>query len=151
MPDILAETRRHRARVLEGAELGMSGEGGGGEADHGHRPEHDQSDAETEIDPLVAHEARRDPLVDDVALLEEELPGSDRRADDRDDEQHDLAQPPMRQLRNDKIMRQLRHRRMYPDEHRNEQQAARHEEHGEPLEPPEIARAGGGNHERGGG
>ena len=37
-------------------------------------------------------EARRDALVDDVALLEEQLPGRDRRADDGDDEQHHLAE-----------------------------------------------------------
>ena len=40
------------------------------------------------VDPLVVDPARRDPLVDDVGLLEEQLPGGHRGADDGDDQQH---------------------------------------------------------------
>ena len=42
--------------------------------------------------------------VDDVALLEEELPGRDRCSDDADDQEHHVAQlAALRQLRNEKI------------------------------------------------
>src|SRR6202043_2162949 len=72
------------------------GEGGGGRADPGRRPEDYYYDADPQVGLLVAHEPRRDPLVDHVGLLEEQLPGRDRGADDPDDEQHDgrhLARP----------------------------------------------------------
>ncbi len=39
------------------------------------RADHDHEGAGEGVGPLVADEPRRDPLVDDVGLLEEELPG----------------------------------------------------------------------------
>src|SRR5690348_18157042 len=98
MADVLAQARRHRARILERAELRVAGESRGRETDHGHASEDHEDDAEAEIDPLVAHEAPRDALIDDVALLKEELPGRYRRADDGDDEQHGLAELALRQV-----------------------------------------------------
>src|SRR5258708_7666023 len=51
--------------------------------------DHDR-DADHEIDALIPDETRRDPFVDDIALLKEQLPGRHRGADDGDDQQHHL-------------------------------------------------------------
>ena len=63
----------------------------GGEGHHRHRADDHHDDADPQVGPLVADEARRDALVDDVALLEEQLPRRDGGADDADDQQHDVA------------------------------------------------------------
>src|SRR5664279_2505342 len=47
--------------------------------------------AEHGVDALVADEPGGDPLVDDVGLLEEQLPGRHGGADDRDDQQHGVG------------------------------------------------------------
>jgi len=51
------------------------------------RDHHDER-AEDGIGPFVVDPAWRDPLVDDVGLLEEQLPGRNRRSDDGDDQEH---------------------------------------------------------------
>jgi len=50
--------------------------------------DHDDDGADHRVEALVVDPAWRDPLVDDVRLLEEQLPRGDRGADDRDDQQH---------------------------------------------------------------
>ena len=50
------------------------GEGGGGSAHQRGRADHDDHDADPQVDLLVADEPRRDPLVNHVGLLEEQLP-----------------------------------------------------------------------------
>jgi hypothetical protein len=82
-----------------------------------------------------------DPLVDDVALLEEQLPRGDGRAHDPDDQKHYGGQLPgaARQLRDGKVMSHLRGGRVSEEVHGDQQQAAGAERHGDPLEPPEAA------------
>ncbi len=102
--------------------------------------DHDEHDADPQICPLILHEARSDALVDDVALLEEQLPRRDRRADDGDDEQHDVAElSVLRQLRHDEIAGDVGVRRMHHEEDRHQHEAAKDEHHGEALETAEIA------------
>ena len=74
-----------------------------------------------QIDALVFHEARGNAFVDDIALLEEQLPRGHRGADDRDNKQHDFAElASVRHLRNQEIMRQFAHRRMHDQEYGHE-------------------------------
>jgi hypothetical protein len=61
------------------------GEGGGDEEETG--PEDDDEGAEDGVGALVVDPARGDALVDDVGLLEEQLPGGHRGAHDGDHEQ----------------------------------------------------------------
>ncbi len=130
----------------------MAGEGRRGNRDDRDRADDHQRDAEPEVRPLILDEARRDPLVDDVALLEEELPGRDGRADEADDEQHHVAElAGGRNLRLDEIVRHLTERRMHHEIKRNEQQAGEHQRHREALEPAEIAGADGEHDQRRGG
>ena len=91
-PGIFADSARDRAGVGEVAEFRFAVESRGGEGHHRHRADDHQHDAEPQVGLFVVDEARRDALVDDIALLEEELPGRDRRADDGDDEQHHVAE-----------------------------------------------------------
>ena len=74
------------ARIGEIAELRRAGESRGREGHHRDRADDDERDADPQIDPLVADEARRDALVDHIALLEEQLPGRHGGADDGDDQ-----------------------------------------------------------------
>ena len=77
------------------------------------RADDDESDAEPQIKALIFDEARRDALINDVALLEEQLPRRDRGADAANDDQHHIAQLPARgQLGNDEITGHLRERRV---------------------------------------
>jgi hypothetical protein len=67
------------------------GEGGG---DHQRTRAQDHDDgAEDRVQPLVGEPLRGDPLVDHVGLLEEELPGRDRRPHDAHDQQQVRAEP----------------------------------------------------------
>src|SRR4029077_13477736 len=99
--------------------------------------DHHKRDADPEVHALVADEARRYPLVDHVALLEEQLPRSHRRADDRDDQQHNVAELAVHtevgQPRHDEIARHLAQRRMSQEIDRHEQKAAEAEQKREPL------------------
>ena len=107
-PTYVLEPCGDAAGVGEIAELRRAGEGRGGERHHRDGADDHDDDADPEVDPLIAHEARRDALVDDVALLEEQLPRRDRRADDGDDQQHHVGE--LRaggQLRHDEIVRDL--------------------------------------------
>ena len=154
-----ANSRRHRAdiplqpgcdpaRVTEIAELGPSGEGRGAEGHHRYRADDDEHDAEAEIDLLVAHEARRDPLVDDVALLEEQLPGRHRGADDGDDQQHHLRELGARgEPRHEEVPGDLAYRRVHDQHHGHEQEAAGDERQREAFEAAEVAGARGRDHE----
>ena len=147
---IFLEADRDAARVGEIAELGLAVEGGRGESDDRDGADDDERDAEPEIEALIADEARRDALVDDIALLEEELPGRDGGADEADDEQHQVAHLAGRgDLRRDEIMRDLRQRGMDQEIDRQQQQAREHQRQGEALEPAEIARARGEHHQSG--
>jgi hypothetical protein len=144
MPGILLQSRCDRAGVLEVAELRSTGEGRRREHHHGDGADHDDGDADPQIDALVADEARRDALVDDVALLKEELPGRHCRADDGDDQQHQVRElGACGELRHDQVVRDLRQRRVHPEGDRHQQKAAKDEQKREPFEPPEVAGPGG--------
>src|SRR5438105_12958413 len=61
----------------------------GSRGDHdGRGPDDDDQRADDRVGALVWNPARRDPLVDDVRLLKEQLPRRHRGADDGDDEEH---------------------------------------------------------------
>jgi hypothetical protein len=138
-----------RTRILEIAEFRPPGKGRGGKRHHRHRADDHESDADPQIGALIADEARSDALVDDIALLEKELPRRHRRADDRDDQQHHVAElAACGELRHDEIARDLPDRRMRPQQNGEEQQTAEDEQQRKPLEAPEIAGAGGGNDDR---
>jgi hypothetical protein len=79
VPGIFAKPGRDRASALEVALLRAATECLSSEGHHRHCADQDQHDADPKVGPLIAHEAGRDPLVDDVALLEEKLPGRDCR------------------------------------------------------------------------
>ena len=149
MPDILSEAGGHRSGVLEISEFGTPCESRGSERHHRDRADDNEHDADTEIGAFITHEARGDALVDDIALLEEELPRRHRGADDRDDQQDHLARLAVRgKLRNRKAQRDLADRRMNPDEYRDQQQATEHQQQREPLEATEITGAGRGYNDR---
>src|SRR5208337_136136 len=95
------------AGVSEIAEFGGSCKSRRGAGDDRDRAEDGERDSEPQIQPLIADEAGRDPLVDDIALLEEELPWRHGRADQPDDEQHHIAELARRDLRNDEVVRDL--------------------------------------------
>ncbi|KAK0349205.1 hypothetical protein LTR94_034101, partial [Friedmanniomyces endolithicus] len=88
--------RRDAARDGPGigklADAPGAGKRGGGERHHRHRADDDDRDADPQVDPAIGHEVRTDALVDQVALLEKQLPGRHGGADDRDDEQHHVRQ-----------------------------------------------------------
>src|SRR6516165_10817016 len=100
-----------------------------------------------QIDALVLDETRADALVDDIALLEEQLPGRHRRVDDRNDQQYHLVQAAVRgQLRREEIGGHLPDRGMNHQEHRDEQRTAQDEDQRKALETAETA-GGRGDHD----
>nr|CUV13469.1 conserved protein of unknown function [Ralstonia solanacearum] len=136
-------------RIGVPAELGRAMEGLRAEGHHGHRARHRQHDAEPQVGALIADEARRDALVDHVALLEKQLPRRHRRPDDRDDQQHHLRQRRTGgQRRHEEVARHLLERRMRHRQHRDQRKAAHHQRQREPLEAAEVARGGGQQHQR---
>ena len=85
--DRAGETARDAVGVLEVAVMRCSVEGEGGRDHQGRGADDDEDRADDRVGALVVDPARRDPLVDHVRLLEEELPGRHGRPDDGDDEQ----------------------------------------------------------------
>ncbi len=107
----------------------MSGKSRRGHPHQGDGADRHEHNADPQIRTLVLDETRRDSLVDDVALLEEQLPGRHCRADDGDDQQHHLVQRSVvRQPRHQDLSDHLADRRVDHQEHRDEQQAANDEE-----------------------
>ena len=143
------ETLRDARGIGEAAELGGACECVGAECDHRHGAEDHDGDADDQIEALVVDEARSDALVDDIALLEEQLPGRHGRADDRDHQQHHIREVrARRQLRDQEIVRDRRPRRPGHEEDRQEQHAAEYQREREALEPAEIPGAGRRHDER---
>ena len=150
MPDVFADARSDGAGVLEVAELRPSGKRRRGEEHQRHGTDHDEHDTDGEIEPFVVEETRRDALVDDVALLKEELPRRDRGADDRDDRKHDHAEIALRQTGDEEVVGRGAERPMRDDEDRHERKTAEAERHREALEAPEVALRCGEHHARSG-
>jgi len=129
LPDIFFEAGSDASGIAEPAEFGMTGKGCGGGPHQGDGVDRHEHDADPQIRTLVLNETRRDALVDDVALLEKQLPGRHCRADDGDDQQHHLVQRSVvRQSRHQEVPDHPANRRMDHQEHRDERQAANDEE-----------------------
>src|SRR5665647_2131825 len=109
-----------------------------GEGHHRCGTNYHEDDAEPQVDPLVADEPWGDPLVDDVGLLEEQLPRCDGRADDRDDQQHDGGQlGACGQAWNQEVARELARGRMDRQEDGDQGEGAGDQDQADPLEPAE--------------
>ena len=111
-------------RVGEVAGIGVPSERRSGDSHDRAGPEDHHDDADPEIGLLVLDEARGDALIDHVALLEEQLPGSDGRPDDADDQQHHGGQLPgsAGQDRSDETAGHLRGRGVGEEVDRDQQQ-----------------------------
>ena len=105
----------------------------------GGRRDHDDDRADEGVGPLVVDPARRDPLVDDVGLLEEQLPGRDRRADDGDDQQHRGRGHPALGPGTRKPCTMGASVGMDEDHERDGEEVHRHEDEHEALPAPEAA------------
>ncbi len=120
------------------------------ERDHRDRADHDEHNADAQVHPLIADEARRDPLVDDVALLEEQLPRRHGGADDGNDQQHHLAElGALGHLRHEEIRRDLPDRWMHHQDDGHQQQAAYDQHDTEALEAAEVAGRNRRHHDNG--
>src|ERR1700694_1866431 len=98
------------------------------EGDHRYSSDDDESDPQPKVYALILDETGGDALVDDVALLKEELPGRHGRPDNRDDEQDDFIQfPALGHLGNEEVSRHLADRRMNDDEHRHQEEAGEYQ------------------------
>ena len=140
---IFGQTAGYRPGILEIAEFRMAHEHLGGKGNHRHRTNHHQRNAQPQIGPLIGDEAWGDALVDDVALLEEQLPGGHRGADNADDQQHHVGQfATGRHLRDQKVMGHLGHGRMHHHQDGKQQQAAGHQNQRKALEAAEVAGTG---------
>ncbi len=136
------KTGGNAGSVGEVAEFRSASESHCGESHHRDGADDDQNDSEPKVGALIAHEAGRNPLVDDVALLKEELPRCDRRPDDRDHKQHDFTELPLLgKLRNEHIPSDLAKWWMDHEEYGDEHKAAGDKRQRETLEPAEVSRA----------
>ncbi len=141
-PGIFLQSNRGAESIGVVPEFGLALEDRGGESDHRSRAQHHERDPDPKIQALVSDEARRDPLIDDIALLEEQLPGSHRGADDGDDQQHHFAQwYARRQPRDKKVAGKLADRRVNHDDNGHQQQTCEGQKDGEALEAPKAAGA----------
>jgi hypothetical protein len=93
------ESHRHRTGILELSKIRGSLERRGRKRHHCDGADHDETDPEPQVKSLVADEARRDALIDYVALLEKQLPGRDGGSYDRDDQEHHIGQGTVRRPR----------------------------------------------------
>jgi len=149
--DILGDAGRDGAGILKGAELVVSGECCGCDRHHRKCPDDDDDDADDEIPPFVVDETRRDAFVDDVALLEKQLPRCDGRSDDSRNQQHHRAEfGAFGKTGDDEIMDGLSERNVDGDEHGNEQKAADAEHKTKSFETTEAALDCTGHDESGG-
>jgi hypothetical protein len=124
----ISEPRSDASGIAELAEFGLSSKSRRSERHHRDRADHHKQDAYPQICALVGDEARADALVDDVALLEKQLPRRHSRADDRDYQQHHLAQgATLGQPRHEEIAGHLADRGMGGEEDWHEQQATEDE------------------------
>ncbi len=98
--------------------------------------------AEHRVDPLVVDPPRGDPLVDDVRLLEEELPRRDRRPDDRDDQEHRCRVESTRYSRHRQTVDERPDMRMAEDRKRDHQEVGDDEDEHEAFPAPEAAGRG---------
>src|SRR5713101_6097292 len=92
VPTYFFEAGCNSSGIAELSKFRASGKSRRGHPHQGDGADRHEHNADPQIRTLVLDETRRDSLVDDVALLEEQLPGRYCRADDGDDQQHHLVQ-----------------------------------------------------------
>ena len=118
------------------------GEGRRREAHDRHAADDHQGDSDDQVDTLVVDPPWRDALVDDVGLLEEQLPRSDRRAHDANDQQHHGRQRcSVGDARHHEVVCYLPDRRVHHEEEGDEQEGSDDQHQAESLEAPEAPRA----------
>src|SRR5918912_2429463 len=111
MVDIAAQTCGDPSSIGELPELWMPGECSISEGHHRAGPDDHDDDPDPQVNFLVTDKTWGDPLVDDVGLLEKQLPWRDRGPDNRDDQQHHRRQlPPSWHPRYHKVAGDLTHR-----------------------------------------
>ena len=138
---IFAKSGSNATGIREVAELRLSLKDRCAEHHHCNGTDHDENDTQPEVGFLVTDEAWRDAFVDDIALLKEQLPRSDRRADNPDDKKKNIGQLAVRQIGNRQIAYDLVARYMRRKHDRNQQQATEAQEQREALETAKTARA----------
>src|ERR1700730_3845162 len=149
--EILLHAGGYGTCIDEIPEFGVTGKRLSGERHDRHCAGDHDRDADHEIDSLMLDETRRDPFVDDIALLKDQLPGRHRGADDRNDQQHHLIQRrPLRHLRHHHVLDHLTRRRVDEKEDRKDQEASQDKHQREPLEAAEVASARREHDERSG-
>ena len=102
------------------------------------------------VRPLVGDEPRRDPLVDDVGLLEEQLPRGDGRADDRDDQKHRVGADAALHAGHHEVVADRTPVRLGQQGERNLQQADGDEQEHRLFPAPEAAARGDRDQHQGG-
>ena len=125
---------------------------GEGSRDHGHEEaggEHRHERADDGVRALIVDPPGRDPLVDDVRLLEEQLPRGDGGADDGDDEEYRRRVEPALHPGDEEAVEERRRRRMALHGEGDDQEVGEDEHEHEALPPPETP-GGGHHHERDG-
>src|ERR1700730_12656454 len=150
-PEILLHAGGDCACIDEISEFGMTSKRLSSERHDRHCTRDHDRDADHEIDALILDETRRDPFVDDIALLKEQLPGRNRGADDGDDEQHHFIQRrPLRHLWHQHVLDHLVRWRVDEKEDRKEQKTPQDESERETLKAAEGAGARREHDERSG-
>ena len=129
----MLELAGDRAGVGEVAEEPSPLEGERGQCDQCGGPDHHNHGAEEGVDALVIDPAGRDPLVDDVRLLEEQLPRRDGGADDRDQEQDRSRARAAADAGNQQVVDHVADPRMDQHEQRDYQQVREHEQEHRPF------------------
>src|SRR5580658_5503074 len=104
--------------------------------DDDHRPENG-------IRALVWNPSRRDALVDDVGLLEKELPRRDGGSDDRDDEEHAIGLEATLHTRDDEMLKHGTQRWVTQKHQRDAQQVSEKNDEHQPL--PRLETPGHGD------
>ena len=87
MADVVSQAARHAQGVSKGIGTAVISETRGGRNDDGRRRDDHDDRPQQGVHPFVVEPAWGYSLVDDVALLEEELPRRHGGADDRNNQQ----------------------------------------------------------------
>ena len=152
VPDGVLESASHAGGVREvSGEPGAPERKGGRHHDRAGRDHHDDR-TEERVSPLVVDPAGRDPLVDDIGLLEEQLPGCDRGSHDGNDQKHRGRGQPALGSRDQQPAHYRRGMGMDEDHERDGEEVHDDEDEHETFPAPEAACRGYGDQpERGDG
>ena len=139
LPHVVLQALGDSPGVGEVSARGGAGEGGRHDRHEQGCGEHHDDRAHEGVGPLVVDPARRDPLVDDVRLLEEELPGGDGRAHDSDDQEHGGGVEAPLHTRGHEALEEGPGRRVAHERQRDHQEIDHDEDEHEPLPAPEAS------------